>query len=62
MSRAERQTFDAFIDWLATTLAFLSKTGRDFLHETEAKARGGESELIKMGREAVASCAGPFLY
>ncbi|HWJ75030.1 MAG TPA: hypothetical protein VNX29_17865 [Kaistia sp.] len=46
MSRAERQIVDAFIHWLAGTLAFLSNTGREFLRETEARAGSAEGELI----------------
>lgn len=41
MTRAERQAFDSFENWLSGTLALLSRTGREF--RLEAKTALGEN-------------------
>lgn len=44
MTRAERQAFDAFENWLSGTLAFLSRTGREFRLEAKTTALGKDGE------------------
>lgn len=49
MTRAERQAFDAFQRWLSGTLAFLSRTGREFRQEANtALGKDGDVNTVDL--------------